>query len=368
MKRNQQNNSMDRQRGAALLILAVVLILTVVIIMVGKNSRNADKLQREENVTKRLADAKEAMISIAVANSVLSGVLLYPDRAGGGGFDGGDDCHGGFNPQTTPGLLMGRLPFIGNGAGGCAASVPTSLDIGQSMNPNEDARPLHYVISQNLVEFTAVGPPALANTINANVVTEGDGWLTVYDGNGNIIGANVAFIIFYPGAALPGQDRTLPVADAAEYLESFTVPIIGLVDNADPPAITPAPSNYVAAAESATFNDKLVFVTANDLMRRVELAMLNRIAVQLAADFNPVVFPVDQAALVAVAPYNAAPFSHWLVTQNTYDDDDGNPLVIDGYPFSVTYSTTALLCNGVPFTGAVVIGIPELGDQCAGAN
>ena len=43
MKKFRYNFSMNKQRGAALLILAVVMILTVVILMVGKKSRNAAK-------------------------------------------------------------------------------------------------------------------------------------------------------------------------------------------------------------------------------------------------------------------------------------------------------------------------------------
>jgi len=341
MKKFRYNFSMNKQRGAALLILAVILILTVTLIMAGKHSRNADKSQREADVNKLLADAKEAMLAIAVSNNTLPGVLLYPDR-NNDPFDGRDDCHGGPNPQTNPNLLMGRLPFIGNGAGGCAASVPTSLDINQSMNPNEDTRPLHYVISQNLVEYVSSGPPALANTINASVASEGDGWLTVYDSSGNIIGQNVAFIIFYPGAPLAGQNRTPPLANASQYLDSFTVPVIGLVNNANPPAITPAPSNYVAATESATFNDKLIFVTANDLMRRVESAMLNIIANNMAAPY-PVALPT--ATLIAIRPE----LTNWLsATANTYDNAVDTLFGNTGYPGTSVIYTQGVDCNGTP--------------------
>ena len=366
----KKNIAIHKQRGAALIILATILILTVIILMVGKFSQNKQRLQREAKTIERLADAKEAVIAIAMANVVLPGVLFYPDRsAGDGNFDGLEDCSGGANPQTFPNLLMGRLAFRGAGDDdNCDARVATSLDIGQSMTQGEDTYPLHYVMSQNLAEFNV----GMQNSINANVVNKAGGWLTVSDENGIIIGQRVAFIIFDPGPPLTGQNRFSPIANAAQYLDNFNVPGIGVVDNSDTPVATPTPSNYVAARTSATFNDKLIFVTANEFMRRVEQAMLNRIAIQLATNFATGAYPATQAALIAGNPYNVAPFSHWLVTiaitGNTYIDN-GNPGPNNGYTASITYDTADLVCGDITFTGgAVVRGINELGNQCAGAN
>ena len=145
-----------------------------------------------------------------------------------------------------------------------------------------------------------------------------------------------------------------------------------VVDNSDTPVATPTPSNYVAARTSATFSDTLIFVTAIEFMRRVEQAMLNRIAIQLATNFATGAYPATQAALIAGNPYNVAPFSHWLVTiaitGNTYIDN-GNPGPNNGYTASITYDTADLVCGDITFTGgAVVRGINELGNQCAGAN
>ncbi|MBI3187164.1 MAG: hypothetical protein HYZ31_04720, partial [Gammaproteobacteria bacterium] len=60
--------SVRKQRGAALLVLAVVLMLTAALFMIGKNSRNSDRLQREADVNRILLEAKEALIAVAIAH------------------------------------------------------------------------------------------------------------------------------------------------------------------------------------------------------------------------------------------------------------------------------------------------------------
>ena len=120
MKKFRYNFSMNKQRGAALLILAAVMILTVVILMVGKKSRNAAKSIHESTINARLISAKEAIIDVAVTNNTIPGMLIYPDRSQfDNNFSGRGDCSNAdaalpLNPQ----LLLGRLPFIDQQVGG----------------------------------------------------------------------------------------------------------------------------------------------------------------------------------------------------------------------------------------------------------
>lgn len=366
MKRFHYNLTMNKQRGAALLVLAVVMILTVVILMVGKKSRNAAKSIHESTINARLIAAKEAIIAVAVTNNTIPGMLIYPDRRlGDNDFNGRGDCSNAdaalpLNPQ----LLLGRLPFIDQQVGGGCVTVPAapiSVDVGQILRaptdplfataPNQDPNPLHYAVSANLVQYTG-GGGTITNTINSNVVNEPDvitapsGWLTVYDENGSILSNRVAFIIFYPGPVLPGQNRTSPIATSAQFLDSINVPGIGLINNANPTS-----GNFVAAPESPTFNDKLVYVTADDLLRRVETRMFNLIVrTGLVTAPYPAVLPT--AALITAQPL----LTNWLSGgQNAYDQAIDTLTGGTGYNrTSITISNTQN-CPGGP--GASLRGV-----------
>ena len=369
MKRFQKPNLINKQRGAALLILAVILILTVTLIMVGKHSRNADKLQSEAGVHKLLADAKEAIIAIAVSHPTNPGVLPYPDRVGGGGFDGGGDCNG----QTAVNLplrvitlnnpLLGRFPYLNQAAGGGGC---TQIRIAH--NVSNSRYPLHYAVSENLVQYNVLDVPSatnITNNINSNVLNEPDvagapsGWLTVYDGNGAILNNRVAFIVFYPGAQLPGQNRAPVSANSAQYLESFNVPGIGIVNNSNP-----IPGNYVAANETATFNDKLVFVTVDDLMRRVEAAILRMVVVTSPLNRPyPAALPLSNAALIAARPE----LINWLSPGiNNYDNWIDLPFGGTGYNRLITTFTytRGVDCNGNPSVPANATASLRANLQC----
>jgi hypothetical protein len=365
MKQNPLNNSMYKQRGAALIILALIFIITVTLVMINNRSRNQSKLEQQDNVNQILEAALQELIGFAMQNNDVPGMLPFPDRnADPEGYDGLSDCSN--NPlPLPPAILIGRFPYRGQGAGGDGCtSIPASFDISRSHEP------LHYVVSPNLIQFNN---GTYRNTINANVLAQLTGWLTVYDAQGNAT-PNVAFIIFYPGKAVTTvsgyvQNRSSALAGPAEYLDAFDLPppLSRRIDNANPTAAL----EFVMAPESDTFNDQLVFVTAdqllnNNAMRRAESRFLNRIATQLGNDFNAATFPVDQATLTNVSPYNAAPYVHWLSSTsiNTYNNQiNGAP---PGYD-SFTY-TRATTCNGTNY-GAVVFGSTQLSPrQCAGAN
>ncbi|MDQ1362194.1 MAG: hypothetical protein QG652_54, partial [Pseudomonadota bacterium] len=248
-----------KQRGGALIMLAVILILTVSLVVMSRMGRNGDELERQEDANTLLAKARDAIISIAVTNNVLPGMLVYPDRSDDDGiFDGGADCSGS-NPVTNNlALTLGRLPYSEQTLAPGAAGGCTRLDI--SLDLNQSTYNLHYVVSPNLVQHNYNG---LNNQINANVVSNNDGnpnviddnWLSVYDSNGNLLSDRVAFLIFYPGSALTtstnhAQNRSGNTPGPGEFLDSATISINGaatLIDNANATDL-----RFVKAAPSAT--------------------------------------------------------------------------------------------------------------------
>lgn len=382
MKRFHYNLSIYKQRGAALLILAIIFILSATLIMVGNRSRNKLQLEQQNNIYQILEAAKYEMIGFAVQNNNVPGMLPFPDRnADTPGHDGLGDCSGNTTfPPITTSLLIGRYPYRGqeNGTGGCTDNF-ASFD-------NRGYADLHYVVSPNLIQYFIT---PTRNTINANVLNE-SGWLTVYDAKGNPT-TDVAFIIFYPGNALTtalGHVQShSPLAGPAEYLDAFTLPppLSLTIDNANPTNAL----EFVQGDKSDTFNDRLVFVTATDLLRAVEHRMLNAIATQMRTDYSSTGYPPTLAALDNDAAYNNAadtpPYFNWISGTNNYASSKGG--VAYGSSFTLQVSTTCI--NGGDTSGcttispiddiecpvgsgnyfnAVMTGLAALGSQCAGTN
>jgi hypothetical protein len=125
-------------------------------------------------------------------------------------------------------------------------------------------------------------------------------WIVVRDADGRAItepGTGmplpVAAIIIAPGAALEGQDRSGAAPAPQDYLDSITIGAT-TYDNSDadgcPDAVMP-PCEFPSAGEEfivhpaagsvATFNDRLVYITVDELMRTVEKRVLGEVAIAL---------------------------------------------------------------------------------------
>lgn len=384
MKRLKTNISTHKQRGAALLILAIIMILTATLVMIGNRSRNKLQIEKQNEINQVLNAARDELIGFAAQNNSVPGMLPFPDRnADPAGHDGLGDCSGNTTtPPVTTSLLIGRFPYRGqdNNTGGCTDNF-ASFD-------NRGYNELHYVVSPNLIEYF-VNSGSIRNTINANVLNEPD-WLTVYDAKGNAT-TGVAFIIFYPGDALTtvlgyAQNHG-PLAGPAEYLDSFTLPppLSLTIDNAN---ITNA-LQFVQGDSSDTFNDRLVFVTAVDLMRAVERRILDNIATQMQTDYSTTGYPATLADLDDATGYSVAtdtpPYFNWISGTNNYASGKGG----SAYGASFTLQVSSTCVNGGDISGcttsntadeyecpvgsgnyfnAVITGLVALGSQCAGAN
>lgn len=119
-------------------------------------------------------------------------------------------------------------------------------------------------------------------------------WIQLRDAQGNVIndpntgGAlAVAAVIFAPGPVVGNQDRS-GVAAAANYLDSITI-VATTYDNADAdgcPDNTTAPCGgageefvvYPNPQSGEAFNDDLVYITVDELMRAVEKRVLGEAA------------------------------------------------------------------------------------------
>ena len=268
------NSSSNQQKGAVLIIF--VFVLSLVMLAYTVKFLNHNDLQASENIktSQALAEAKTALISWSVSHPLVPGLLPYPDRnADAGGYDGLSDCPGGV---TLPSHLIGRLPWKGGDYDDCN-NLLSGLGHEFTDASNE---PLWYAVSQNLLHiYSPTGDPF----INPNVIDNPPygSWLNVYDKDGQLISDRVAAVIIAPGAPLDDQDRSSGVADATNYLDTFNLQAGGGAKSnrtysaADEDFYMGEDSRSVRS-DNATyqqpyyFNDKLVYITIDELMAELE--------------------------------------------------------------------------------------------------
>lgn len=268
------NSRLRKQRGAALMVMLVLLVLGTVTFLVNALSSTGLQIERDKITADALAKAKEALIGYST-NSNTPGKLPCPE-------------------QTS---LIGT-PTEGSADGSCSNTLPTigrlpwrSLGIGPIRDSNGEL--LWYVLS-----------PGFRNSpINSNTQAQ----LTV-----NGITNRAVAIIFSAGAPINGQIRPTPTAgsppDASQYLE-----LSNNVVNS---------TTFVTSGPAATFNDRLLLVTHDDLFHVVE----KRVAKELQNTFadyisnNPGTYPNPaniSCSTAANCNYDASQCRGWIpVTAN----------------------------------------------------
>jgi hypothetical protein len=242
-----------RQGGIVLLVLLAILALGAVIYAASLVVKQAQRSQRDRITQVALARAKEALIAYAItydqraqASAEVPGYLPCPDMGSSEGNDSG-------NCGTKDVTLIGRLPWKTLGL------EPLRDSAGEC---------LWYAVSGS--------HKRIPKTDMLNWDTSG--WLTVDAANGTSVlagatpGSRAVAIVFAPGAALPGQDRT-PNGSAPEcggsyvasaYLDAVSSP--KAINNAAPAGTANTISEFIAGAASAgTVNDTLVYITGDEI-------------------------------------------------------------------------------------------------------
>lgn len=227
------NQDRGKQHGAVLMIMLVIMIVGIAAILVNSLTSSTVKTARQENTSAALAQAKDALIGYAVSDPNRPGELPCPDFNNDGMITLAD--YSGSNCQS----LIGRLPWITLG-------LPDLRD--------GSGEHLWYAISNS---FHANGSAIL----NSNT----KGTLLVYSADGLSLqtqaGYNAVAVIFSPGSPLSTQTRNTVTQQnsAANYLD-----LANSRNNAS------ASGPFIAGAQSATFNDQLLYITTKDLIPLVE--------------------------------------------------------------------------------------------------
>ena len=295
-----------RQRGAILLVaLTVTLLAGTSLLLARMDGTQVLRRHEAESTARALADAKRALIGWSVAAGLAGsgvehapGVLPFPDRNGDPrGYDGWSDC-------VTSGLsdrhLIGRLPWAGE------ASPCPDRTLGVELRDGS-GEPLWYSVSRNLVNHRGGG--SLDPSINPGLLDSSPAWpwLRLIDARGGVVVGSdgepleIAAVIIAPGAPFPGQSRTGAAPGAAHFLDAVTVNgvtydnadsdgcqdrVAGASSHTDCPALVGEefilyPDSRDTGDDSDAFNDRIAYITAEELLRIAEARALGEMATVL---------------------------------------------------------------------------------------
>ena len=314
------------QCGAVLLTALTVTLLAGTSVLLARLESTAAVREREAAATTQaLADARRALMGWSIGAGLAGsgeehtpGVLPFPDRnADRNGYDGESDC---VTSWLSDRHLIGRLAWAGE------ASPCPARGLGIEVRDGS-GEALWYAVSRNLVNHRGGGVPD--PPINPGLLhgTPAYPWLRLVDESGSVLIASdgepleIAAVIIAPGPPLPGQARTGAAPGPAHYLDSVTVNGV-TYDNADSDgcrdavagarAYTDCPGNageeFILYPDSRdtgvdtdSFNDRIVYLTAEELLRAAEARALGAMAVVLER------YRSSHGAYPWMAPYTADP-------------------------------------------------------------
>lgn len=215
-----------RQRGAALLITMLLVVLGLVTLLTLRGGHKAPELDAQRKTTLALAQAKEALLGWAATDGGSAapnpGRLLCPDQSNNG-ISQGAAC-------SAP--YLGRVPWV-------------TLNLGDVRDGA--AERLWYIVDPQF--------RSSANPMNS----------TILPTNLSLNGNNVVAVIFAPGPVLGAlnqqRDTIAHQLLCANYLETC----------ANIPAI-------VSSIASATYNDHVLAITAQDIFTVVTFRMARELA------------------------------------------------------------------------------------------
>ena len=330
------------QRGAALLAALTVVLLAGTSVLLARIEHSAVLRSREAAATARaLSDARRALIGWSVGAGLSGsgiahtpGVLPFPDRnTDARGYDGRADC---VTSWLSDRHLIGRLPSAGETSPCPRRALGVELRDGSG-------EPLWYAVSRNLVNHrggNAPDPPINPGLLDGPPTYP---WLRLIDAGGDVVNGSdggpleIAAVIIAPGPPLAGQTRTGVSPGASQYLDSVTVNGV-TYDNADSdgcrdtvtgvsahpgcPGLTGEefilyPDSRDTPTDTDAFNDRIAYVTAEELLRAAEARALGEMALVLER------YRSTHGAYPWMAPYTGHPDADPASTVAYHGSADG---------------------------------------------
>lgn len=272
-----------KQHGAALILFAMLLLVVATAAFFTYFDSTQYKVERERRTLKALASAKAALIGWSVAHPDYPGILPFPDRSADGNYDGNSDCVSA--AVLAYSHLLGKFPHVEQTAPCVGALAGLASDLMDGYGER-----LWYAVSRNLVRTSTSAGSLIINPSILNTPTYP--WLVVRDKNGQIISNRVAAVILAPGPAVGSQNRGGGLAGAAAYLDTLTItgtafsnadyaiPNEDFIMGEDMMNVSPAHPAYQQPYE---FNDRLVYITIDELMAALDKRVIREAANRLRA-------------------------------------------------------------------------------------
>ena len=271
------------QKGAALIFIAFVIGLASLAVILKIADASNVQAEQEAKTNHNLNEAKQALIAWAVNHPNHPGIMPFPDRGDDipQGYDDKSDC---VNVGANGSHLIGKLPLLSD-----TNCVSPQHGLGIDIRDATGER-LWYSVSLNLVRMSDASATPI---INPSIVNNPNHpWFVVRDRKGVIISDRVAAVIFAPGLPSGGQDRSGGVANANQYLDKIVMSDgtpyknYGYQDPATNPVqefiigdhfknVAPNDPTYKdQTIEPYYYNDKLVYITIDELMAALEKRVL----------------------------------------------------------------------------------------------
>jgi len=304
------------QRGMVLILIAFIVGLGAAAFMYRMFNASSLQVEQDEETMRVLSEAKSALIAWAVSHPNHPGQMPYPDRNEDGNYDGYSDCFA-TNQSFNYKFLLGRLPVHGLDPNCNHHGITVTAALGEDFR-DATGEPLWYAVSRNLVhDYYGTGSNPIINPGIANIATD---WIEVVDRNGNVISNRVAAVIIAPGTSVDVQDRSSAAPEASEYLDrivrssdgvpfkNYGYPPNQLDDNQ---FIIGEDMRRVGANDAVFqkpyyFNDKLVFITADELLTALEARAANELKNALLNYYEPASGDRPNGRGVGYFPYAAS--------------------------------------------------------------
>lgn len=267
---------LSKQGGMAMLMMMFIIGLASVTFVLRYLEAGRWDNQRQATTSRALTDAKQGLLGWAISHNDTPGQMPWPDRreTQNPNYDGRSDCSASsFNLVNSVGEanFLGQLPAL-------PSTTPCLAypGVGHVYRDAENNK-LWYAVSRNLVRnYFQPGNPI----INPSSITNPSyPWMIVRDGNGNILSDRVAAVIIAPGGPLQGQNRGVAVPPASAFLDRIS--INGTVYNHA--VYTAEPNEFIQTSPRAGFNDRLVYITIDELIHGLEQRVARE--VKRAMDF-----------------------------------------------------------------------------------
>ena len=276
------NKQITKQNGAVLILMAFIIGLGVLAYLLHAFDPAGLRLEQDKKTYQTLNEAKQALIAWSVSHQYSPGQMPWPDRhLDPGIYDGSSDCATTVFQYSN---LLGQLPSLpdtspcldGNTGLSVYAGLSTYSGLARDFRDAQGNR-LWYAVSRNLVR--KYDAPVSDPIINPNIInTPTYAWLQVLDRNGNLVSDRVAAVIIAPGDALDGQNRA-GAADASQFLDRFQIGAAvfnnrgyatddeDFIMGDDSRNVSPNDPTFV---QPYSFNDKLIYITIDELMAALE--------------------------------------------------------------------------------------------------